>query len=172
MVFLFDQRDSLRLIFGVNVRMPKHTREGGAITELLLAIFLVNGRLIRAGDNLLEDLGLTGARWQVLGAIKDTPKTVAQIARKYESSRQGVLWIVQSLLKEGFVEYVDNPDHKRSKLLVLTEHGQQTYNEIDRRQRKWSNEIGAAFSLEEVQLTTQCIHRLGEFIKDSSSEEE
>jgi hypothetical protein len=72
-----------------------HTREGTAITELILAIFLTNGRIIRAGDTLLRDLGLTGARWQVLGAIKDTPKTVAQIARKYELSRQGVLWLVQ-----------------------------------------------------------------------------
>ena len=152
--------------------MRKPTREGAAITELILTIFLTNGRIMRAGDALLRDLSLTGARWQVLGAIKGTPKTVAQIARQYELSRQGVLWIVQSLLAEGLVKYVNNPDHKRAKLLTFTEQGQQTYNEVERRQHIWSNEIGTIFRLEDLQLATQCIRRLGEFIKDSNSDDE
>jgi DNA-binding MarR family transcriptional regulator len=149
-----------------------HTREGTAITELILAIFLTNGRIIRAGDTLLRDLGLTGARWQVLGSIKDTPKTVAQIARKYELSRQGVLWLVRSLLEDGLVEYIDNPDHKRSKLLVFTEQGRRTYNEIERRQHLWSNEIGSAFSLDEIQSATQCVRHLGELIKGRDGDDD
>lgn len=152
--------------------MPKHTPKGAAITDLILTILLTNGRLMRAGDALLGDLGQTGARWQVLGAIKSTPKTVPQIARQYELSRQGVLWIVQSLLKEGLVKYIDNPDHKRAKLLVFTERGQQMHTEIERRQRIWSNEIGAAFSLAEIQAATQCVSRLGDSIKVSTSDEE
>jgi DNA-binding MarR family transcriptional regulator len=152
--------------------MPKHTREGLAITELILSIFLANGRIMRAGDALLNDLGLTGTRWQVLGAIKETPKTVAQIARQYELSRQGVLWIVQSLLDDGLVKYVNNPDHKRAKLLIFTEQGQRTYNEVARRQRLWSNELGAAFDVEDLQTATQCIRRLGELIKGSNGDDE
>jgi DNA-binding MarR family transcriptional regulator len=152
--------------------MPKHTREGKAITDLMLTIFLTNGRIMRAGDALLRDLGLTGARWQVLGAIKDTPRTVAQIARQYELSRQGVLWLVQSLLEEGLVEYVDNPDHKRSKLLIFTEQGRRIYDKVERRQHLWSNEIGSVFSVEEIQSAMQCVRRLGEMMKGSNGDNE
>jgi len=152
--------------------MPKHTREGAAITELIMAIFLTHGRIMRSGDALLRDLGLTGARWQVLGAIKHAPKTVAQIARQYELSRQGVLWIVQSLLEEGLVKYINNPDHKRAKLLIFTEHGRRTYDEVERRQHLWSNEIGSAFSVQEIQSATQCIRRLGEFMKGGNGDDE
>jgi DNA-binding MarR family transcriptional regulator len=142
------------------------------MTELVLSIFLTNGRIMKAGDALLSDLGLSGTRWQVLGAIKNSPKTVAQIARQYEISRQGVLWIVQSLLEEGLVKYINNPDHKRAKLLVFTEHGQRTYNEVARRQRLWSNELGAAFNTEELQIATQCIRRLGELVKGGNGDED
>lgn len=152
--------------------MSKHTRKGAAITELILTVFLVNGRIMRAGDALLRDLGLTGARWQVLGAIKDSPKTVAQIARQYELSRQGVLWIVQSLLQDDLVKYVNNPDHKRAKLLIFTERGRKIYREVERRQHLWSNEIGEAFSLEELQSATQCIGRVGDVMKGGNGDDE
>jgi DNA-binding MarR family transcriptional regulator len=92
----------------------ERTAEGAAISELILAIFRANGRLIRAGDVLTRDLGLTSARWQVLGAIAPAPKTVAQIAREFELTRQGVLWVVQSMIGDGFVELINNPDHRRA----------------------------------------------------------
>jgi len=151
--------------------MPRRTPKGAAVTELILTMFLAHGRIMRGGDSLLSDLGLTGARWQVLGAIKDGPKTVAQIARRYELSRQGVLWIVQSLLEDGLVKYIDNPDHKRAKLLVFTERGKETDAEIERRQCRWSNDLGKAFDLEDLHAATQCVRRLGERIKDRDGDE-
>jgi hypothetical protein len=78
-----------------------HTPEGAAVTELVLSIFRANGRLLREGDVLARDLGLNAARWQSAGAIFLAPKTAAQIAREFELSRQGVLLVVQSLLKSG-----------------------------------------------------------------------
>ena len=55
-----------------------------ALDHLILEIFRVNGRLIAAGDVLVKDIGLTGARWQVLGAIATSsiPLPVAHIARR------------------------------------------------------------------------------------------
>ena len=37
------------------------------LTEIVLLVFRVNGRLLSAGDRLVGDLGLTSARWQMLG---------------------------------------------------------------------------------------------------------
>ena len=40
-----------------------------AVTDLVLEIFRLNGCLIASGDALVAKIGLTSARWQVLGAI-------------------------------------------------------------------------------------------------------
>jgi len=48
------------------------------MTNLILEIFRVNGLLLAAGDRLTRDLGLTSARWQVLGALAEGPLTAAQ----------------------------------------------------------------------------------------------
>ena len=37
------------------------------ITDLILETFRLNGQLLAAGDALVSDVGLTSARWQVLG---------------------------------------------------------------------------------------------------------
>jgi hypothetical protein len=66
--------------------MP-HTKAGKAFTELILEIFQFNGRLLAAGDRLAKPLGLTSARWQVIGAIEDRPLPVAQIARNMGLAR-------------------------------------------------------------------------------------
>jgi hypothetical protein len=51
----------------------------------------VNGQLLAAGDRLVEDLNLTSARWQMLGAIAlaDSPHTAPQLAARMGVSRQG-----------------------------------------------------------------------------------
>ena len=51
----------------------RHSPGGEALTDLVLAVFRLNGRLLTAGDRLVSDLGLTSARWQVLGAIALAP---------------------------------------------------------------------------------------------------
>ncbi|WP_349017006.1 hypothetical protein [Bradyrhizobium sp. Arg237L] len=59
---------------------PSSDRETDAPTQLILEAFRLNGGLITAGDRLVADLGLTSARWQVLGVIALSP-TVEPVAR-------------------------------------------------------------------------------------------
>src|SRR5271170_4594915 len=94
--------------------MP-HTKAGKAFTELILEIFRFNGRLLAAGDRLAKPLGLTSARWQVLGAIEEGPLPVAQIARNMGLARQNVQRLADVLQEEGFVQYNPNPDHQRAR---------------------------------------------------------
>ncbi|TIW72492.1 MAG: MarR family transcriptional regulator, partial [Mesorhizobium sp.] len=47
----------------------KRTPTGKALSDLILDLFRLNSRISAAGDRLVADLGLTSARWQVLGAI-------------------------------------------------------------------------------------------------------
>ena len=48
---------------------PKRTPGGDAVTDLVLDVFRLSNQLIAAGDRLVAPLGLTSARWQILGAI-------------------------------------------------------------------------------------------------------
>ena len=94
-----------------------------AVTALILETFRLNGRLLAAGDQLVGDLGLSSARWQVLGAIEEAPLPVAQIARDMGLTRQSVQRLADVLEAAGLVEYAVNPNHRRAKLVRLSNQG-------------------------------------------------
>ena len=114
---------------------PDHTPEGASLTELILEVFKLNGRLLGAGDQLVASLGLTSARWQVLGAIAfaGAPQPVANIARNMGLTRQAVQRVVNELETEGFLMFAPNPHHQRAKL-VRTEFVQNIDNHWSKRQ--------------------------------------
>src|ERR1700727_4094070 len=93
---------------------PPMTMED-AITDLVLETFRLNGRLLASGDVLVADLGLTSARWQVLGAIalSPVPLSVAQIARNMGLTRQAVQRLVNEMDAAEMVQFRPNPHHHR-----------------------------------------------------------
>lgn len=141
--------------------MPR-TAKGDALDALIYAIFKVNGRLIRGGEALSKDLNLTAARWQILSAIDTQPRTVAQIARHFELTRQGVLWAVQIMVRDGMVELIHNPDHRRAKLVRPTPHGRLMFNKISRRQRKWASELAEPFEVADMDAAASLLVKLAE----------
>ncbi|UFS70336.1 MarR family transcriptional regulator [Geomonas sp. RF6] len=119
----------------------RHTPEGADFTKLILETFRLNGALIAAGDQLVGVLGLTSARWQVLGSVYEGPATVAEIARRMGLTRQNVQRIADYLAKDGFVTTSANPAHRRAKLYSLTPHGKSVMEEVRNRQAEWANRI-------------------------------
>lgn len=136
--------------------MRKHSEEAALVTELILETFRLNGRLLAAGDRLTRDLGLSSARWQVLGAIEESPLPVAQIARNMGLTRQAVQRVTNDLADAGLVTFAANPDHRRAKLVKLTASGRKTLEEVWRRQIDWSNHLSAGLDAAELDkaLTT------------------
>lgn len=122
--------------------------EGAAVTELILEAFRLNGQLLDAGDRLTAPVGLTSARWQILGAIEGEgrPLTVAQVGRRMGLSRQAVQRVVNDLEGLGFVTLETNPDHKRAKLIVLTPSCIETLRKLDVMQSQWVNELATGLS--------------------------
>ncbi|RWX12888.1 MarR family transcriptional regulator [Rhizobium leguminosarum] len=128
------------------------TPPGQAVSELIVAIFRLNGRLLAAGDRLVESLGLTSARWQVLGAVamSPVPEPVARLARNMGLNRQGVQRIVGDLVAEGFVEMKDNPHHRSAKLVVMTRKGKTAYEAALKAQAPWVNMLGDGLNAKQV----------------------
>ena len=125
--------------------MAALTAQGLAFSELLIEVFRVNGLALAAGDRLTGPLGLTSARWQVMGAIGDEPASIAQVARGMGLTRQSVRETANALVQAGLVELHDNPLHRTAKLLALTAEGRRALRAVERRHAQWANQLGAAF---------------------------
>ena len=138
----------------------QRTPAAEAVTQLILAIFRLNGRLLGAGDQLSRDLGLSSARWQVLGALRDGPLPVAQIARNMGLTRQGVQRIVDVLAAQGVLTFAENPYHLRAKLVRLTEHGTHLLQEVSQRQVRWVNRLAQDLAPDEVQAAVHLLDTL------------
>jgi DNA-binding MarR family transcriptional regulator len=82
-------------------------------------------------DAYLGDAGLTAADRAVLEFLHpDTQLTVPEIARRYQVSRQHVQVTVNRLVDQGLLQSVDNPRHKRSLLIRLSDLGRETFADI------------------------------------------
>jgi len=128
-----------------------------AATALILETFRLNGRLLAAGDRLVGDLGLTSARWQILGAIEEAPLPVAQIARDMGLTRQSVQRLADVLEASGLVEFAINPNHRRAKLVALSNRGRTVMAEVDRRQQAWAARIAGDLDAEQLTVATQVV---------------
>lgn len=119
------------------------TAEGVELTELILLVFRLNGRLLEAAERMAQAAGLTAARWQVLGGVLDEPRPVAEIARRMGLTRQAVQRLANALVDEGFASWAQNPAHRRAKLLCPTARARTAIRRIATYQHPWGNEIGA-----------------------------
>jgi DNA-binding MarR family transcriptional regulator len=135
------------------------SHEGTLVIELIFEIFRLNGQLLEAGDRLAAPVGLTSARWQILGAIEGEgrPLTVAQISRRMGLSRQAVQRVANDLAHLGFVSFQDNPDHARAKLVVLTPSSVEALRQLDVIQSHWVNALAKGLTEAELKRTVKLL---------------
>lgn len=140
----------------------KRNPAGEALTRLILDLFRANSLLLTAGDRLVTSLGLTSARWQILGAIADAerPEPVAWLARNLGANRQNVQRIVNDLARDGLVVFETNPHHRRAQLVVLTDKGRQIYDAAGRLQVPWVNGLSDGLSVKEIEIAHRVIGAL------------
>lgn len=139
-----------------------YTQAGALATSLILETFRLNGQLLASSDQLVAALGLTSARWQVLAAVAlaDRPQPVAHIARVMGLSRQNVQRIANDLSEAGYIDFADNPHHKRAKLVVLTATGRDVYAAAHIRQVPWANGLGENFTADRLRDALSVLHGL------------
>ena len=146
------------------MRSARRTSAGTALSEAILDVCRLNNRLIATGDRLVSRLGLTSARWQILGAIVNAqrPQSVAWLARDLGGNRQNVQRIVNDLHQEGLVALQANPHHRRSPLVVLTDKGRKTYDAAMRLQAPWINELANGLSARDIDAVRDVVRTLRE----------
>jgi len=134
------------------MRTVAHSPAGAAATELIIEIFRLNGCLLDAGDDLVHDVGLTSARWQVLGAIAASavPLPVSHIARNMGLTRQAVQRLANDLERGGLVRFAPNPHHERARLLLMTDSGARAFKTAMARQVPWVNRLAKALHADDI----------------------
>jgi DNA-binding MarR family transcriptional regulator len=144
-----------------------------AITDLVLETFRLNGRLLASGDALVADLGLTSARWQVLGAaaLSPVPLSVAQIARNMGLTRQAVQRLANEMEADGLLRFAPNPHHQRAKLVVLTATGKSAFAAAMKRQAAWASELGAGLDERRIATATATLRGMRQRLENGTNNE-
>ena len=134
------------------MRKVKRTPAGEALTDLMLDLFRATSLILTAGDRLVAPLGLTSARWQILGAIgsAERPQPVSWLARDLGANRQNVQRIVNDLNKDGLVALEANPHHRRAQLVVLTDKGKRAFEAAMDLQAPWVNDLADGFLVRDI----------------------
>jgi len=92
------------------------------------------------------------------------PQTVPQIARARTTSRQNIQIMVNRLEREGFVESVPNPAHRRSLLVALTERGRERLEIANKIKVGFIKDIGKHVSEVELQDAIRLLQRLNDLL--------
>ena len=96
------------------------------------------------------------------------PLTVPQIAQMRPTSRQRMQRLADELAAEGLVEFIDNPKHRRSKLVRLTRKGETSYRELNARLLAIAATMGGDLNEPDIRRTTEVVRQLSGDVKARS----
>lgn len=112
-------------------------RLGKALHDLFTEVFALHAALSRVMDAVHEQAGLRTPQIRIMRLLnRSGPATVPDVAARLGVSRQFVQVVCNELLDRGFLEYADNPRHKRSKLAALTPAGRRALQQARQKESR------------------------------------
>ncbi len=140
--------------------------KGQAIADLILEVaqFFFRIRAVGQRTGLITSWG-GGAFGFLRSLALMGPLTVPQIAQMRPTSRQRMQRLADELAAEGLVEFIDNPDHRRSKLVRLTRKGEARYRDSSARFLAIASSMGAELGEAEIRKSTEILRQLSEEAK-------
>jgi DNA-binding MarR family transcriptional regulator len=133
----------------------------GLLGELLNEIAYTYFPLRAAGDAMTARFGQTTAEWGLMRSLDAKgPMTVATLARSRPVARQWIQRLANQLAKDGLIEFVDNPDHKRAKLMRITPAGQKLLRRIGAAYEIWVCEMKRDFDERQMHVALDLLCRL------------
>jgi DNA-binding MarR family transcriptional regulator len=144
----------------------KTTGQGEAVADLMLEVaqFFFRIRALGQRSGLITSWG--GGAFGLLRSLALIgPLTVPQIAEMRPTSRQRMQRLADELAAEGLVEFIDNPSHRRSKLVRLTRKGEARYRELNARFLTIAASMGAELSEADIRKATGIVRQLSEEAK-------
>lgn len=97
------------------------------------------------------------------------PLTVPQIAQMRPTSRQRMQRLADELAAEGLVRFIDNPKHRRSRLVQLTARGDARYRRLNARLLSIASTMGVALGEADIRSATEIVRQLSDDVKARSA---
>jgi DNA-binding MarR family transcriptional regulator len=143
--------------------------KAAAIAELMLEVAQCFFRIRAVGQRtgLITSWG-GGAFGFIRSLALLGPLTVPQIAQMRPTSRQRMQRLADELATERLVEFIDNPKHRRSKLVRLTRKGDARYRELNARLLAIAATLGVALGEADIRRTTGIVRQLSDEVKGRS----
>jgi DNA-binding MarR family transcriptional regulator len=137
-----------------------------AIAELILEVAQCFFRIRAVGQKTGFITGWGGGAFGFMRSLALLgPLTVPQIAQMRPTSRQRMQRLADELAAEGLVEFIDNPKHRRSKLVRLTPGGDARYRELNARFLAIASTMGVGLSEADIRKTIKIVRRLSDEVK-------
>ena len=117
----------------------------------------------------LQGIGLTVRTRAVLEILLVKKEAaVPDIAEKLEIKRQYVQLMVNETLAEGLTLKRENPRHKRSTLIALTQKGQTLIEDVVQREMKLVRSMGDGLDAADIETAFKVVTTLTENLKEKS----
>jgi DNA-binding MarR family transcriptional regulator len=140
-----------------------------AITELMLEVAQCFFKIRALGQKTGFITGWGGGAFGFMRSLALLgPLTVPQIAQMRPTSRQRMQRLANELAAEGLVEFIDNPRHRRSKLVRLTPKGDVRYRELNARLLSIASTMGVALSEADIRKTIEIVRQMSDDVKARS----
>jgi DNA-binding MarR family transcriptional regulator len=143
--------------------------KAAAIAELMLEVAQCFFRIRAVGQKTGLITSWGGGSFGFMRSLALVgPLTVPQIAQMRPTSRQRMQRLADELAAAGLVKFIDNPKHRRSKLVQLTPKGDARYRELNTRFLAIASMMGVALSEADVRKTTEIVRQLSEDVNARS----
>ncbi len=146
--------------------VTRRTPKAELLRQFILDMLQLDGALRSHAEGMTAMHGQTPARWKVLTAAGCDVRTVPQIARRMGLTRQAVQRIANKLVDDGLATFVDNPDHRGSSILQLTDEGTVIDDAISDRHARWSNQVVRKLDERKMKVALEAIHDLLACVED------
>lgn len=97
---------------------------------------------------------------------REGERTVPQIARSQELSRQFIQRMVNDAHAAGFIELLDNPSHRRSRLVRLTREGRAAIEAVLAREYELMGHVGGDLTAAEIDATVRVLYHMKEALDE------
>ena len=153
--------------------------EADDLADRLAEVYLAIGPLYRRVSRIVTSdepaMGMSVGVRAVLDQLRlHGQLTVPQLARSQELSRQFVQRMVNEAHDAGFVEFIPNPAHRKSRRIQLTDRGRIAIHDVIDSEYRLMGQVGGDLTGEELDATLRVLHHmhhaLGQLKSDDSSQ--
>ncbi|TDF62656.1 MarR family winged helix-turn-helix transcriptional regulator [Cupriavidus sp. L7L] len=110
---------------------------------------------------LNNEFGINRRRWRLIATVHDMEgATLSEIAERAELDKAQASRTVGTMVREGLLRRLSNPDNARFAKIVFTDKGRELYDKIFTRYREMNLALVDALTVEEIHQLDRLMNKL------------